>query len=132
MCVVPFGLSVVQLQKVPLNFALGWVVGGQGNVGRDEVEVDRARLQPDGAPQQRGLALAGRLQPCRLAVQLLLLFDVLPDVDVVHHGADAFSHRLVVQVAVGHANNRRLWEGSTRGFCLLFFFFLLHRYIISY
>lgn len=107
-CAVPFGLRVVQLQKVPLHFALGRVVGGQGDVGCDEVEVDRARLQPDGAPQQRGLALARRLEPRWLAVQLLLLLDVLSDVEVVHHGADAFSHRLVVQVAVGHANNRRL------------------------
>lgn len=108
MCAVPFGLCVVQLQEVPLHFALGWVVGGQGNVGRDKVEVDGARLQPDGASQQRGLALARRLKPRRLAVQLLLLLNVLANVEVVHHRANAFSHRLVVQVAVGHTNDRCL------------------------
>lgn len=116
-CALPFGLSVVQLQKVPLHFALGRVVGGQSDVGRDEVEVDGSRLQPDRATKQRGLALPGRLQSRRLAVQLLLLLDVLTNVDVVHHSADAFSHCLVVKVAVGHANYRSLWEGSTREDC---------------
>lgn len=102
---LPFGVSVVHLQKEPLDVTFGRVVGGQGDVRRDEVQVDRTRLQPDGASQQSGLpetrrrprtlTLSGRLQPGRLAV-LLLLLDVLPDVYVLHHGADAFSHRLVV------------------------------------
>lgn len=45
---------------------------------------------------------------------LLLLLDVLPDVYVMHHGADAFPHRLVVQVAVGHANDRRLGKEKNK------------------
>jgi len=108
----------VQLQKVPLDFTFGRMVSGQGNVGRDEVQVDRTRLQPDGAPQQSGqrltqpLTLGGGLQPGRLAV--LLLFNVLPDVYVLHHGADAFAHRLVVQVAVGDMNDGRLGRSNKK------------------
>lgn len=113
---LPFGLSVMQLQKLPLHFTFCWVVSSQGDVCCNEVQVDRTRLQPDRASQQRGLTetqrltgtlnLPGRLQPGRLAV--LLLFDVLTDVYILHHSADALSHRLVVQVAVGYANDRRL------------------------
>lgn len=83
------------------------MVSSQGDVCCNEVQVDRTRLQPDRASQQRGLTetltLPSRLQPGRLAV--LLLFDVLTDVYVLHHSADALSHRLVVQVAVGYAND---------------------------
>lgn len=110
----------MQLQEVPLDLALGRVVRCQGHVGRDEVQVDGAGLQPDGAAQQRGLGRAQRrplgprrrraLHPAGLAV---LLLDVLPDVDVLHHGADALAHRLVVQVAVGHADGGRLRGGQT-------------------
>lgn len=115
----------MQFQKMPLDFTFGWVVGGQGDVRCDEVQVERTRLQPDRAPQQRGLTetqrlpgaltLSSRLQPGGLAVLLLLLlFDVLPDVHVLHHGADALPHRLVVQVAVGHADDSRLERDRRR------------------
>lgn len=87
----------MQLQEVSLDVTLGRVVGRQRDVCRDEVEVDRARLQPDGAAQQ------GRLPLTRL-----LLLDVLPYVDVLHHGADALPHRLVVQVAGGNPDCSRL------------------------
>lgn len=92
------------------------MVSGKGNIRRDEVQVDRTRLQPDRASQQRRLTrtltLSSRLQPGGLAV--LLLFDVLADVYVLHHGADALSHCLVVQVAVSHANDTRLRAGEER------------------
>ena len=114
----------MELQKLPLDFTFGWVVSGQGDVRCDEVQVDRTRLQPDRASQQRGLTetqrlprtltLPGRLQPGRLAVLLLLLFNVLPDVYVLHHGTDALSHCLIVQVAVGYANNRCLGREKDR------------------
>ena len=44
-----------------LYLTLGGVVGSQGDVRRDQVEVDRARLQPERAPQHR--RMAGGAQP---------------------------------------------------------------------
>lgn len=39
---------------------------------------------------------------------MLLLLNVLPDVDVLHHSTDTLSHSLVVKVAVSYTNDTRL------------------------
>lgn len=111
-CLIPFGLSIVQFQKMSLDFTFCRVVSSQSNICSNEVHVDWTCLQPDRAPQQRGLTqwlcrtLSRCLQPGGLSV--LLLLNVLPDVDFLHHSTDTLSHRLVVKVAVSYTNDTRL------------------------
>lgn len=53
---LPLGVSVMELQELPLHLVLGRVVRSQCHVSRDQGKVDRASLQPEGSPQYSGLA----------------------------------------------------------------------------
>lgn len=118
---IPFGLSIVQFQKVSLDFTFRGVVSSQSNICSNEVHVDWTCLQPDRAPQQRGLTQTQRLSGTLSrwlqsgGLGVLLLLNVLPDVYIVHHGTDSLSHCLVVKVAVSYTNDARLCREKRGG-----------------
>ena len=101
---LPLALGVMELQELPLHLTLGGVVCGEGDVGSDEVEVHRARLQPEGSSERGRRPRAPQRAAGPVAGRRRLLLDVLVDADVLHHRADALAHRLVVQVTAGQAD----------------------------